>query len=252
MSGTATLSAAAADSMQSAEVSQEEFLQHMTAMQQHYRAVDPAAAQVISPYLLPAHLILAVPRAPSGAGTTPAGQAIPQSHETSTPGDAARQVNLTFAHLVAIGAPAQASQLMADALHDQQQESLASINVHQDAMLQAIATAQGSKSTQTFVQQMDAVRDRIKTDHDARIDAMFARFAAIGTAHPAARPIILGTGNKVGNFVASLAAGAASVAGAVKSAVAVGEAAIGKAAEAVGKWASGATQSIGHFFGGLF
>jgi hypothetical protein len=70
------------------------------------------------------------------------------------------------------------------------------------------------------VQQMDALRDRAKADHEARIDAMFASLAAIGNAHPPARPVILGIGNKVGGFVAGVAAEATNIVGTVKSAVA--------------------------------
>jgi hypothetical protein len=65
---------------------------------------------------------------------------------------------------------------------------------------------------------MDARRDRAKADHDA----MFASLAALGNAHPAGRPVILNASNKVGGFVAGIAAAAANVAGTVKSAVTAG------------------------------
>jgi heterodisulfide reductase subunit A-like polyferredoxin len=81
---------------------------------------------------------------------------------------------------------------------------------------------------------------------------MFARFTAIGTAHPAARPVILHTSNKVGGFIAGVAAEAKHVMGTVKSAVSAGASAVAKATEAVGHWASGAAQSVGHFFKSLF
>jgi hypothetical protein len=38
----------------------------------------------------------------------------------------------------------------------------------------------------------------------------------------------------------------------VKSAVSAGASAVAKATEAVGHWASGAAQSVGHFFKSLF
>jgi hypothetical protein len=232
-------------------VSQQQFLQHITAMQQHYRAVDPAGAQSITPYLLPAELTPMVSRVPAEQGKTgsPEVQRSPGMPATDV---AAERQRLIFANLVAIGTPEPASQLMAEALDNQHQRTLAFINSHRDAMLHATAPGQDSRSAQAFVQQMDALRDRAKADHEARIDAMFASFKAIGTDHPLARPVILGTGNKVGGFVAGVVTEAMKVAGTVKSVVAAGGSAIGKAAEAVGKWASGAAQSVGHFFSGLF
>jgi hypothetical protein len=233
-------------------VSQQQFLQHITAMQQHYRAVDPTGAQSISPYLLPAELIPMVPHVPAGARVKPTAPEVQRSPGTPATDAAAERQRLIFANLVAIGTPEPASKLMAEALDNQHQRTLAFINNHRDAMLQATAPAKDSRSAQAFAQQMDALRDRAKADHEARIDAMFASLTAIGTAHPLARPVILGTGNKVGGFVAGVAAEALKVAGTVKSAVAAGGSAIGKAAEAVGKWASGAAQSVGHFFSKLF
>lgn len=252
MSGTNTQSLAHIGATPPPVVSQQQFLQHITAMQQHYRAVDPTGVQSISPYLLPAELTPMVPRVPAGAGVKPAAPEVQRSPSTPATDAAAERQRLIFANLVAIGTPEPASQLMAEALDAQHQSTLAFINSHRDAMLQATVPAQDSRSAQAFVQQMDALRDRAKADHEARIDAMFARFTAIGNAHPSARPVILGTGNKVGGFVAGVAADAMKVMGTVKSAVAAGGSAIGKAVETVGKWASGAAQNVGHFFSRLF
>lgn len=251
MSGTSTQAAAGASDAQPVAVSQEDFLHHMAAMQQHYRAADPAAGQPVSLYIPPARLTLAVPRPPVGAGTAQAVREVRPGHGLLAPNEATG-VSLTFTSVAAVEATAQASRLMAEALRDQQQRTLAFINSRRDAMLQAIAAARGSPGTQAFSQQMDAIRDRAKADNEAHIDALFARLTAIGTAHPAARPVVLGAGSRVGGFVAGIAAAAAGVAGTVGSALAAGGAAVGKAAEAVGNWASDAAQSVGHFFGGLF
>jgi hypothetical protein len=224
MSGTSAPIAGTGAVAQPAEIPQEEFLHHMTSMQQQYRAVGPPGAQPFSPYVLPAHLTVMAIRTPVLVAAKPVG----------------------------FGMPAPAAQMMAEALREQNERTLAFINSHRDAMLKAIAAAQGSRGTQAFTQQMDALRDRAKADHEARIDAMFARLTAIGTAHPPTRPIILSTGNKVAGFVAGVTAEAAKVAATVRSAAAAGGTAIGKAAQAVGNWASGAAQSVGHFFSGLF
>ena len=65
---------------QPTEISQQEFLHHINAMQQHYQTIDPtAASQSINPYLLPAHLVLALPHVPADAGTEPA---VPQAQRS--------------------------------------------------------------------------------------------------------------------------------------------------------------------------
>jgi hypothetical protein len=235
-----------------AEVSQQEFLQHINAMQQHYRAMDPTVAQSASPYLLPAHLTFTLPPVAAAASAKPAVQEIAQSAGTAAPNEEAERLAPTLARLVAIGTPAQASQLLAAALDNQQQRTLAFISRHRSAMLHAVAAARDPKSTQTFAQRMNALREEAKADHRARIDAMFASLNKIGTAHAAARPVILHAGNKVATFVSGVAAGATNVVGTVISAVAAGGSAIGKAADTVGKWASDAADKVKHFFGGLF
>jgi formiminotetrahydrofolate cyclodeaminase len=141
---------------------------------------------------------------------------------------------------------------MSAALEDQHKRLRALVDHHRAALSKAVTAARHPKSTQTFAQQMNALREATKTDHRARIDAMFASFTAIGTAHPAARPVILDTGNKVATFGAGVAAGASHVIATVTSAVAAGGSAIAKAADTVGKWASSATHSVEHFFSSLF
>lgn len=64
---------------QPAEVSQQEFLQHINAMQQHYRAIDPTVGQSINAYLLPAHLTIALPHVSADAGTKPT---VPQAQQS--------------------------------------------------------------------------------------------------------------------------------------------------------------------------
>jgi len=243
----------ASGAAQSAEISQQEFLQHMNAMQQHHRAIAPTgASQLIKPYLLPAHLILALPHIPADAGTKPA---VPQAqHSAGNPAfkeSAARTVPM-LARLVTIGTPRPAAQLMSAALEDQHKRLRALVDHHRAALSKAVTAARHPKSTQTFAQQMNALREATKTDHRARIDAMFASFTAIGTAHPAARRVILDTGNKVATFGAGVAAGASHVIATVTSAVAAGGSAVAKAADTVGKWASSATHSVEHFFSSLF
>ena len=243
----------ASGTAQPAEISQQEFLQHMNAMQQHHRAIDPtAASHLIKPYLLPAHLILALPHIPADAGTKPA---VPQAqHSAGNPAfkeSAARTVPM-LARLVTIGTPRPAAQLMSAALEDQHKRLRALVDHHRAALSKAVTAARHPKSTQTFAQQMNALREATKTDHRARIDAMFASFTAIGTAHPAARRVILDTGNKVATFGAGVAGGASHVIATVTSAVAAGGSASAKAADTVGKWASSATHSVEHFFSSLF
>jgi len=126
------------------------------------------------------------------------------------------------------------------------------VDHHRGALLHVVAAARDPKSTQTFVQQMNAMREATKADHRARIDAMFASFTAIGTAHPAARPVVLDTGNKVATFGAGVAAGATHVIATVTSAVAAGGSAIANAADTVGKWGSEAAHKVEHFFSSLF
>jgi hypothetical protein len=251
------MSAASAQSVasgvaQQAEISQQEFLQHMNAMQQHHRAIDPTVSQSIDPYLLPAHLILAVPHISADAGTKPAVPQAKQSPAIPAPKESAEQTAPTLARLVTIGTPAPAAQLMSAALEDQHKRLRALVDHHRGALLHAVAAARDPKSTQSFAQQMNALREATKADHRDRIDTMFASFTAIGTAHPAARPVILDTGNKVATFSAGVAAGASHVIATVTSAVAAGGSAVAKAADAVGKWGSEAAHKVEHFFESLF
>jgi hypothetical protein len=230
-----------------AEVSQEEFLQQLKAMHEHHQAIDPTVTQSIKPYSLPAHLSLVLPHTPASPGTTPAVQP-----GTPAPKETAERTALIVTRLVKIGAPSPAAQSMAAALDNHQQKILAFVDQHRGALLHAVAAARDPKSTQNFAQQMNALREATKADHRARIDAMFASFTAIGTAHPAARPVILNTGNKVATFSAGVAAGATNVIVTVASAVQAGGSAIAKATDAVGKWGSDAVHSVKHFFGSLF
>jgi len=101
------------------EVSQQEFLQHINAMQQHYRAIDPTVGQSINVYLLPAHLTIALPHPPADAGTKPAVPQAQQSSELSAPKESAERTAPMLARLVTIGTPAAAAQLMSAALEDQ-------------------------------------------------------------------------------------------------------------------------------------
>jgi len=234
------------------EVSQQEFLQHINAMQQHYRAIDPTVGQSINVYLLPAHLTIALPHPPADAGTKPAVPQAQQSPGLSAPKESGERTAPMLARLVTIGTPAPAAQLMSVALEDQYQKLRALVDHHRDALLHAVAAARDPKSTQTFVQQMNAMREATKADHRARIDAMFANFTAIGTAHPAARPVVLDTGNKVATFGAGVAAGATQVIATVTSAVAAGGSAIANVADTVGKWGSEAAHKVEHFFSSLF
>jgi hypothetical protein len=239
----------ASGAAQPAEISQQEFLQHMNAMQQHHRAIDPtAASKLIKPYLLPAHLTLALPHIPADAGTKPAVPQAQLSAGTPAPKKSAVRTVPMLARLVTIGTPRPAAKLMSAALEDQHKRLRALVDHHRAALSQAVTP----KSTQTFARQMNALREATKTDHRARIDAMFASFTAIGTAHPAARRVILDTGNKVATFGAGVAAGASHVIATVTSAVAAGGSAVAKAADTVGKWASGAAHSVEHFFSSLF
>jgi len=251
MSAASTQSVAKDDGPR-AEVSQQEFMQHINAMQRHYRAMDPTVAQSISPYLLPAHLTFTVPAVPVAPGIKPAVQELQQSASTAAPNEAAERIAPTLGRLVAMGTPAVASQLMAAAIDSQHQRTLAFINRHRSAMLHAVAAARDPKSTQTFAQRMNALREEAKADHRARIDAMFASFTTIGTAHPAARPVILDTGNKVARFVGGIATGATNVVATVTSAVSAGGSAIRKAAETIAGWGSEAAKKVEHFFGRLF
>jgi hypothetical protein len=258
-----------------AEVSQEEFLQQLKAMHEHHQAIDPTVTQSIKPYSLPAHLSLVLPHTPASPGTTPAVQpgtpaspgttpavqpGTPASPGTTpavqpgtpAPKETAERTALIVTRLVKIGAPSPAAQSMAAALDNHQQKILAFVDQHQGALLHAVAAARDPKSTQNFAQQMNALREATKADHRARIDAMFASFTAIGTAHPAARPVILNTGNKVATFGAGVASGATNVIVTVASAVQAGGSAIAKATDAVGKWGSDAVHSVKHFFGSLF
>ena len=236
---------------QHADVSQEEFLHHMSAMQQQYRVVAPAGHAPASLYRLPAHLTV-MPQPTTASTGHPTVQASQRNAATPVASVAAAHVSVTFAKLAAVGTPAPAAQAIAETLHEQHQRTLAFINTPRDAMMRAIAAAREPNSTQAFKQQMNALRDRSKAEHEAQIDAMFARLTAIGTAHPAARPVILHTSNKVGGFVAGVVAEARHVMATVKSAVFAGASAATKAAETVGHWASGAAQSVGHFFKSLF
>ncbi|HJS85442.1 MAG TPA: hypothetical protein VJ779_08275 [Acetobacteraceae bacterium] len=240
MSATTSLPPASGGARQG-DVSPEEFLRHMSAMQHQYRTVSPSGAASVNLYHLPAHLTVAAAPATTNTGAA-----------TLVSNAAATRIPVAFGTLVAAGTPAQAAQSIAEVMHEQHQRTLSFIAVHRDAMMQALAAAGQPNSTQAFVQQMNAQRNRVKAAHEAQIDAMFARLTAIGAAHPAARPVILHTGNKVGGFVAGIGAEAAHVASTVKSAVAAGGSAVAKAAETVGHWASGAAKSVGHFFGGLF
>src|SRR5262249_22277170 len=143
------------------EVSQQEFLQHINAMQQHYRAIDPTVGQSITAYLLPAHLTMALPHAPADAATdavtrSAAPQAL-QSHGLSAPKESGERTAPMLARLVTIGTPAPAAQLMSVALEDQYQKLRALVDHHRDALLHAVAAARDPKSTQTFVQQMNAM-----------------------------------------------------------------------------------------------
>jgi hypothetical protein len=243
---------AASGAAQPGEVSQQEFLQHINAMQQHYREIDPTVGQSIKAYLLPAHLTIALPHASADAGTKPAVPQAQQSPGLSAPKESAERTAPMLARLVTIGTPAPAAQLMSAALEDQHQRLRALVDHHRGALLHAVAAARDLKSTQTFVQQMNAMREATKADHRGRIDAMFASFTAIGTAHPAARPVILDTGNKVATFGAGVAAGAAHVIATVTSAVAAGGSAIANAADTVGKWGSETAHKVEHFFSSLF
>jgi hypothetical protein len=239
----------ASGAAQSAEISQQEFLQHMNAMQQHHRAIDPtAASKLIKPYLLPAHLTLALPHIPADAGTKPAVPQAQLSAGNPAPKKSAVRTVPMLARLVTIGTPRPAAKLMSAALEDQHKRLRALVDHHRAALSQAVTP----KGTQNFAQQMNALREATKTDHRARIDAMFASFTAIGTAHPAARRVILDTGNKVATFGTGVAAGASHVIATVTSAVAAGGSAVAKAADTVGKWASGAAHSVEHFFSSLF
>ena len=242
-------SAVKISSVEPSLVSQQEFLQHMTAMQQHYREVDPTGIQPVSLYILPNHLTLAPPPPPMESPARSPDQPVKQNADPSMPNEAAKQ---NFARLVAMGTSEPTSQAMVGALQEQHQRTLDFVNTHRDAMEKAITASQTSTNTQTFMQQMEALKEQAKANHEARIDALFNNLTALGTAHPAARPVVLGAGNKVGSFVAGLANDAMGIANTVKSALSAGGAAIGKAADTVGKWASGAVQTVGHFFSSLF
>jgi hypothetical protein len=243
---------AASSFAQPTEVSQQEFLQHINAMQQHYRAIDPTAGQSINAYLLPAHLTIALPHTPADAGSKPAVPQAQHSSGLSASKESAERTAPMLSRLVNIGTPAPAAQLISAALEDQHQRLRALVDHHRSALLDAVAAAQDPKSTRSFVQQMNAMREATKADHRAHIDAMFARFTAIGTAHPAARRVVLDTGNKVATFGAGVAAGAAHVIATVTSAVAAGGSAIANAAGTVGKWGSEAAHKVEHFFSSLF
>ena len=62
MTGTTIGQAASVGEGVPSEISQQDFTLHMTAMQQHYRLVDPAGAQPVVLYSLPAHINLMLPQ----------------------------------------------------------------------------------------------------------------------------------------------------------------------------------------------
>ena len=111
---------------------------------------------------------------------------------------------------------------MSAALEDQHQKLRALVDHHRDRFIAGHRGRAESEEHATLAQQMNAMREATKADHRARIDAMFASFIAIGTAHPAARPVVLDTGNQVATFGAGIAAGATHVIATVTSAVAAG------------------------------
>jgi len=154
---------------QHADVSQEEFLHHMSAMQLQYRAAAPAGHAPVSLYRLPAHLAVMAQPAATGTGQ-PAVQASQRSVAVPVSNTAAAHVSLTVAKLTAVGTPAPAAQAIAEALHEQHQRMLAFITAQRDAMRESLASARDRVSQMTY--KIDSLRTLLASleaqDEDVR------------------------------------------------------------------------------------
>jgi hypothetical protein len=205
------------------KLSAEDFMHHMASMQAHYSPGGGGMHPAARAYALPPHVVqlLALHRAAPAAPVHSAGQAA-----------------------------------VALILHEAEQDTLSFVNAHHDGLKVALATTRQTAETARFVEQMQRLEQQEIADHAARIQKLFAALIAAGHAHPGQQPHILMATNGAGAFLAGLLheahAATHGIVGLFGGAAHATAAAVHKAAEAAGHWASGAVQSVGHFFKSLF
>ena len=221
--------AAAGAAQHQQEIAHEVFMQHMQAMQTHYQQSPVNVATKIELYRLPVGLApVLVAAHPVVAGPAPV-------------------------HTVAGLAGAQA---VDDLLQQAHAETLSFVTLHSQAICAAAGDAAKNSNTQQFVQKMEQLCAKAKADHDARLDALFNRLQALGTAHPDQRGRILAVTNHSFGFLGNLVIDAVSVARSAGTVITGAAHAVAAAASTVvhkaGDWVAGAAKSVGHFFSSLF
>jgi hypothetical protein len=192
------------------------FMQHMTAMNAHYKAANSNnGTGPTHAYALPVHLVLQRGAVPPASGAAEVNNVL-QASKNSTTAFAQNQTNAVNA---------------------------------------ATGKLQTDHDTSSFAAAMNAQRQKAKDDSDKQIDDTFNKLISIGTQHPETQQHILNITQEMGVFFTNLLAKVASffidiynkIMGWIHSAVDW----IKGAAAAVGDWLKGAVGSIVSFFGGL-
>lgn len=225
MSGTATTTlprpAAPAPMVKAAlpaELTHAVFMQHMTAMNTHYKSTN------------------------GNNGTGP-------THAYALP------VHLMFPTGVVLHLPTDGSMQVDAAVKASKDSTTAFAQDQTNAVNAATSKLQGDHDTSSFAAAMNAQRQKAKDESDKRIDDTFNTLIDLGTKHPEQQHRILSLTQQIGAFLTNLLSKVASfftdiynkIVGWINSAADW----VRGAAAAVGDWLSGAVSSIGSFFAGL-